>query len=290
MEKLIGLQSTDYEHPLDKAALEKVRNNVAFRKIMTEFIRIGVEKMFRIQYTGSCLRIDKDDYPEIYERLQNAGDVLGMTKLPDLYMQYDYYINAFTTGEKEPLMVLHSGMIDFLEPAEQQYIVGHELGHILSHHVLYHMIVDSFVGFLDLGLLTKPIELALLYWSRMSELTADRAGLLACQDVNACIKAMIKMAGLPQSQYDNINIPAFIEQAHEFGEKSGGLIDESIKFISIAQSTHPWLVLRASELLKWIESGDYNAIINKRRAIVCPHCGNTIPAEPEICPVCGGKH
>jgi rubrerythrin len=124
----------------------------------------------------------------------------------------------------------------------------------------------------------------------MSELTADRAGLLACQDLDACIRAMIKMAGLPQSQYDKINVAAFIDQAHEFGDRNNGLLDETIKFLSIAESTHPWLVLRASELLKWVESGEYDEVLKKRRAIVCPYCGNTISATPETCPICGGKH
>lgn len=208
MERLIGLESTDYEHPDDRKALDKLKSNVAFRKIMTEVIKQGVERIYRIQYTGSCLKVDNDDYPEIYKVLSDAVNTLGMEKklIPDLYMQYDYMINAFTTGEARPLMVLNSGTLDLLEPKEQTYIVGHELGHILSHHVLYHMIVNSLTGIIDLGaLINAAIELPLFYWSRMSELTADRAGLLACQDLSACIRAMIKMAGLPQAQYDKIN-------------------------------------------------------------------------------------
>lgn len=292
MEKLIGLQSTDYEHPDDKKALDKLKGNVAFRKIMTEVIRQGVERIYRIQYTGSCLKIDKDDYPSIYKMLSNAVETLGVEKdlVPDLYLQYDYMVNAFTTGEKKPLLVLNSGTLDLLEPEEQTYIIGHELGHILSHHVLYHMIVNSLTGFIDLGgLLNAAIELPLFYWSRMSELTADRAGLLACQDVQACIRAMIKMAGLPQSQYNRINVQAFIDQAHDFNTKNTGFLDESFKFLAIANSTHPWLVLRAAELLKWIEAGEYDRVISLRKSIECPHCGNDRPAGVSPCPYCQGE-
>ena len=287
MERLIGLKPTDYEHPSDKAALDKLRSNTAFRTLMTEFIHHGVERIYRIQYTGSCLKIDKSDYPEIYQVLENAGNTLGVKKLPDLYMQYDYFINAFTTGEKQTLMVLYSGVIDLLEEEEQQYIIGHELGHIMSSHVLYHMMVNGLVDLIDLGPLNAAIELPLYYWSRMSELTADRAGLLACQDINAAIRAMIKMAGLPQAQYDKINVQAFIDQAHDFNEKNTGFLDETFKFISIANSTHPWLVLRAAELLKWVESGEYEQIIAAKRAIECPHCGGDVAADTKVCPICG---
>lgn len=285
--RLIGLKSSDYEHPLDRQALEKLKKNVAFRKIMAEVIHQGVERIYRIQYTGSCLKIDKDDYPDIHRLLWEAGDTLGMSQLPDLYMQWEYFINAFTTGEKEPLMVLYSGVIDMLEPKEQQYIIGHELGHILSHHVLYHMIVNSLTGMIDLGsLINTAIELPLFYWSRMSELTADRAGLLACQDFDATIRAMIKMAGLPKSQYDKINVQAFIDQARDFDEKNTGFMDETFKFLAIANSSHPWLVLRASELLKWVEAGEYDRILREKRAIKCPRCEGDIPAESNCCPIC----
>lgn len=290
MEKLIGLQSSEYEHSDDKKALDRLKSNVAFRKIMAEVIRQGVERIYRIQYTGSCLKVDKDDYPGIYKVLGNAVDTLGVEGklVPDLYLQYDYMINAFTTGEHQPLLVLNSGTLDLLEEDEQTFIIGHELGHILSHHVLYHMIVNSLTGFIDLGaLINAAIELPLFYWSRMSELTADRAGLLACQDVTACIRAMIKMAGLPQSQYKHINTQAFIDQAHEFNTKNTGFLDESFKFIAIANSTHPWLVLRAAELLKWVDSGEYDALLKKHRAIECPHCGNDIAAGDNPCPICG---
>ena len=292
MEKLIGLQSTDYEHPDDRKALDKLKGNVAFRKIMTEVIRQGVERIYRIQYTGSCLKVDEEDYPSIYKVLGDAVSTLGVEKhlVPDLYLQYDYMVNAFTTGEKRPLLVLNSGTLDLLEPDEQTFIIGHELGHILSHHVLYHMIVNSMTEFIDLGaLVNAAIELPMFYWSRISELTADRAGLLACQDVKACIRAMIKMAGLPQSQYDRINVQAFIDQAHDFNTKNTGFLDESFKFLAIANSTHPWLVLRAAELLNWVESGEYQRILDLRKGIECPHCGNARSAGISPCPICGGE-
>lgn len=292
MEKLIGLESTDYEHPDDKKALDRLKNNVAFRKIMTEVIRQGVERIYRIQYTGSCLKVDQDDYPSIYKVLGDATTTLGLDTqknlIPELYLQYDYTINAFTTGETKPILVLNSGTLDLLERDEQTYIIGHELGHILSHHVLYHMIVTSLASFIDLGsLINTAIQLPLFYWYRMSELTADRAGLLACQDLRACIRAMIKMAGLPESQYNRINVQAFIDQAHDFNTKNTGFLDESFKFVAIANSMHPWLVMRAAELLKWVESGDYDRVLKLRGAMICPHCDNEKAAGVPICPYCG---
>lgn len=285
--KLIGLKPSDYEHPLDKKALDTLKSNVLLRKAMTELVHYGVERVQRIQYTGSCLKISDKNYPEMHQLLSDTCETLGLDKVPDFYMQWEYALNAMTTGEKQPLIIAYSGLFDLLTEKEIQYILGHEVGHILSHHVLYHMIVEGSLSITGMAsFLGGALELPLFYWYRMSELTGDRAGLLACQDFKTAISAMIKMAGLPKSQYDRIDIDAFLEQAREFRESYTGMVDETIKFLSIAQSTHPWLVLRAAELLEWVESGEYDRILNSKKAIVCPHCDLEIPADASICPYC----
>ena len=67
MERLIGLKSTEYEHPADKAALEKLRNSTVFKTLMTEFIHQGVERIYRIQYTG---RLRSRITPKFTKRLK----------------------------------------------------------------------------------------------------------------------------------------------------------------------------------------------------------------------------
>lgn len=96
----------------------------------------------------------------------------------------------------------------------------------------------------------------------MSEFTADRAGLLCCQNKDAMIRAFIKMAGLPKEQYNNIPTESFIQQARDFKALDVEGMNKVVKLLSIADSTHPWTVMRSAELLKWIESGEYDKIIN----------------------------
>ena len=39
-------------------------------------------------------------------------------------------------------------------------------------------------------------------------------------------------------------------------------LNKVIKLISIADASHPWTVMRAAELLNWINDGAYSEIIN----------------------------
>jgi len=106
------------------------------------------------------------------------------------------------------------------------------------------------------------IQYALYYWDRMSEFTADRAGLLCCQNKDAMVRAFIKMAGLPIKEYRELHPDTFIQQAHDFKMLDVDNMNKFIKLISIADSTHPWTVMRASELFRWIEEGKYKDFIN----------------------------
>ena len=77
------------------------------------------------------------------------------------------------------------------------------------------------------------------------------------------ITSFIKMAGLPQSEFDNIKPETFIQQARDFKMLDYDGMNKAIKFLSIADESHPWTVMRSAELLKWIEDGEYNQFITR---------------------------
>jgi hypothetical protein len=107
------------------------------------------------------------------------------------------------------------------------------------------------------------LQIPLFYWSRMTDLTADRVGLLACQDINVALRTMIKLAGAPESLYGELNVEAFIEQAENFTWQKMGLMNSIIEKISVMDNAAPWMVRRASELLKWYKSCEYDQLINR---------------------------
>ncbi len=298
MEKniLLGLQSKDYEHPFDKAALAKMKKLSGFETATTFFLDYTSVKWQIIQLQGSHFHITEDSCPELYHRMIQVLQTLDVHSPLKLYTRWNYDINGYTTGLNDTtIMVLNSGTVDLLTPEEQLYVIGHEAGHIKSGHILYHTMADLFNDVMDIiplgSTLTMPIYYALKYWQRMSEFTADRAGLLACQDLDVAIDAIIKTAGIPKKFFGHNNREAFIQQAHEFSNSFDGFTDNMIKFASIASSSHPWTVLRAAELLKWVETGEYQQVIDRYQVKNCcnPLCGEKIASSAEICPYCGSK-
>jgi Zn-dependent protease with chaperone function len=306
--KLYQLQSVEYEHKFDRKALETLEGTPGLEKMARKYNKHAIERVMRLQYTGSALKVNNNNFPDIYSLLEEACDNLQLNHIPELYITWDYTVNGFTSGSENPLIVLHSGAVDLLTPEELLWLIGHEVGHIKSGHMLYHEmgeiipILGAVVGAATLGiggLVGMGLEAALFHWVRMSELTADRAGLLACQDNDVAISALMKASGVPKKFFDKINTEDFIQQARDFQGYDYDSLDKVAKAATIMWKEHPWTVMRASEILKWYESGEYKSIIDKHSnmevisgtsgAMPCLKCGFELTGQEKFCPGCGSK-
>jgi Zn-dependent protease with chaperone function len=129
--------------------------------------------------------------------------------------------------------------------------------------------------------------MALLHWQRMSEYTADRAGLLGCQDAKVAFRTLMKLAGLPQKYYSKINTADFIAQAKTFEAL------ERDKFAIIAKvlnmdASHPYTVMRAKQLLDWYDGGGYDQVLKNPQVLkrLCTRCSYTLKGTELFCPGC----
>lgn len=298
---LFGLRPEEYEHPLDRKALEALQGTPGLERFMRWINENFTELSYTIAYTGSCVEVTPRMFPKLYMILEDVCNTIHIKPMPALYIEQNPMINAFTVGSEKPIVVLNTATVELLTENELQYIIGHEVGHIKSGHCLYRMMAwklfPLFIQFLSSltagygGLAIEPIYLALQYWSRMSEYTADRAGLLACQDVDAVTTACMKMGGVPKIYYDNLDSQAFMEQARRFEEFDQSKWKKFMKLLAIMDSTHPWTVYRAKEVDKWIQNEAYANLLQKRGAkmdyVPCPSCGNRLLDTANFCNRCG---
>jgi hypothetical protein len=273
MEKkqLIELRPSVYEHPFDRQALISLEQMPGVSLLFKKINEYGLDRLFRFTCTANNIRVNERNFPELYEAFIEACDILDLEAIPELYLLHGTgYIRTFTIGVKNPIVIINVDGMKQLTFEELVYVFGHELGHIKSKHLLYHqasfvlpalgkVIANSTLGFG--GLVTNGIELALYQWVIMAKLTCDRAGLLACQDKDVAITALMKQGGVPRECLNSTVIEEFIEQAHDFDSYSLDNIDKITKIFSFMESMRPWAILRASELIKWVDSGEYLALI-----------------------------
>ncbi len=112
------------------------------------------------------------------------------------------------------------------------------------------------------GVALLPIRLAVLEWSRKSELSSDRAGLLGGQDPIKAQRLFMKMAGGTRlGEYSGqLDVDSFMVQANEYLGSNEGL-DVVYKILHTLALTHPMHTVRAAELQQWVTGGDYDRIL-----------------------------
>ncbi|MFD7452231.1 M48 family metallopeptidase [Kitasatospora sp. NPDC059827] len=254
-----------WEHPADRSALVALRRLSGFDDVLRKLAGLVSERSIRLMFLATAVKTSERQFPELYGMVRDAAYVLDLEQVPDLYVSQDPTVNAFTIGIDTPIIVVTSGLVELLDEEELRSVIGHEVGHAMSGHAVYRtmlMILTNIatrIAWVPLGnLAIMAIVTALKEWFRKAELSSDRAGLLAGQDLQASMRALMKLAG--GHNLAEMNVDAFLEQAEEY-EKAGDLRDGVLKLLQLLPQTHPFAVVRVAQLKKWAESDEYRSIL-----------------------------
>ena len=261
---LTQIAAVSWEHPADRAALQGLRSVPGFDEVVKKIFGFLGERGVRLLFQADAVRVGATQFPKLNALYTDVLTSLDWPERPELFVSQTPFVNAGAFGMDRPFIVINSGALNLLDDDEMRALLGHELGHVMSGHALYRTILILIlnVSFASLpflaGLALLPVRIALLEWYRKSELSSDRAGLLASQDATASLRMFLKMAGGGDMKQMDLN--AFLVQAKEY-ETSGGALDRIFQILNTLDRTHPFNTLRAAELQRWIEGGDYDRIL-----------------------------
>ncbi|HEY2575673.1 MAG TPA: M48 family metallopeptidase [Streptosporangiaceae bacterium] len=263
--RLPGISSRAYEHPADRSALVALRKLTGFDVLLRRLSGLFNDRSLRLMFLASSVRADENQFAYIYETLRDGSYILDLPTVPELFITQDPIVNAMALGADKPFIVITTGLVNLCDPEELRFVVGHELGHVLSGHsvyrtMLFHLIrLAQRIAWMPIGYLgLRAIIWGLEEWYRKSELSCDRAGLLAGQDVDAARRALMKMAG--GAHMSELSADAFHQQAHEY-DAVPDVREGLLKLLQLEGTTHPFAVVRFAELDRWAESGDYARIL-----------------------------
>ncbi len=261
--RLDQIDSRAWEHPADRAALGALRTIPGFDEILKKILGAFGERSIRLAFQADAVRVGERQFPRLHRLWSGVHETLDSPQHYDLYVSQTPFVNAGAFGVDKPWVVLFSGSLRLLQDDEIESVMGHELGHVLSGHALYHTMMVILIqlaaaGSGIVGMAATPILLALREWYRKSELSSDRAGLLAVQRPGAAMSALMRLAGGGSPEEMDLN--AFLAQADEY-RKSDNILDQVLKVLNALNMTHPFLVMRAALLRDWIEEGGYDRIV-----------------------------
>lgn len=266
------LSPAAFQHPLDVQATYNLRR-VPFLALALKAISSSVfERQMRLLNISSAVRLGPNQGRSIYEKFVQAGQILDLPDLPEVYVSNQYTINAVAFGIEKYQIILYSGLIDALEEEELMAVIGHELGHVKCEHMLYktmayilrYLGVEVLYNLLPAGtgaLASLPLLLGILHWERMAEFSCDRAALLVTQKPDAVASALAKLAGGSKKILPEINMEGILAQAEEYEEADEQVIEKLFKVNMLLLQTHPFPIVRAREILDWGQSETYRQIM-----------------------------
>jgi Zn-dependent protease with chaperone function len=263
--RLPDISSRAYEHPADRSALVALRKLTGFDVILRNIASLFSDRSLRLLFLASSVRASEQQFPQIYQMMLDGAYVLDLPRVPELFIWQNPQVNAMALGTDKPFIVITTGLVDLMDEDELRFVIGHELGHVLSGHAVYRTMLYALLGLVArLGLIPiawiglKAVIWGLEEWYRKSELSCDRAGLLAAQDIPAARRALMKIAG--GSRLAELSPDAFLEQAREY-DAVPDVRESLIKLMQLQGTTHPFAVVRFAELDRWASDGEYTDIL-----------------------------
>ncbi|QTA84881.1 M48 family metallopeptidase [Desulfonema magnum] len=194
----------------------------------------------RTDLLGEAVRITADLLPEIHETYQSCLDILGHGFSGELFVRQSMEYNASVFAHEKKFDVLvHSALLNDFTPDELAFVFGHELGHVLFEHSRFCVfdILSNPEG------VSRDTADILFRWSRASEVSADRVGLLCCGKLSTAVTALFKTAsGLAGIDMDQM-LRSFRRQYEDL-EKQLREASDDLSWVR----THPMIPIRFKAL------------------------------------------
>ncbi len=205
--------------------------------LLVAFFRYVVMGFFIGNIKGTSVKLNEEQFPEIYAIVKEQSLAIGLKEIPEVYVTEGNF-NAFVTKFlRKKFLMLFSQVIETGSRGNYdvlRFVIGHELGHIKRKHLSSQLwfLPSVFIPFLNMA------------YSRGREYTCDRIGHHFSSD-GAMEGILILAAG--KEIYTKINVKNYLEQSQSEGSF---WVWFSEKF-----STHPYAFKRLNAVKRYAEKG-----------------------------------
>jgi Zn-dependent protease with chaperone function len=259
--RLKGISPRAFQHPADRAASAALGSIPYLDRVVRKLIELGYERALRQSFLGSSVKLSEQQLGDIWREHNIAYTTLDIDEVPDLYLTQFPLANAMAIGARHPIVVVQSALTALLDAPQRRAVFAHEAAHILADHQMYRTALEILIGLgrgARLPLPLAPVRVALLEWSRATELSSDRAAALVTRDPLVVCRTLMSLAG--GAMVDELDLDVFMRQGLEYSEGGGGL-ERLTRLMLDLGVTHPLPVRRAHELMAWVRSGDFDRIV-----------------------------
>jgi hypothetical protein len=242
----------------ERAVAERISAHPLFQALAARYVPSD-PALTRRRLLAQSLRLTDTMAPSAYQQAREAQRVLCVRGDLELYQSSGRENAAIHLIEAPVVMEVQGRLLPLLDAETSLALFGHELGHYLAHGPWSRLGSVHVVALAADRLPNVPAELnaALQALSVLRELTADRVGLLASQDLHAALRLeMVATTGL-SADCLTWDTAAYLAQCQEL------MRSVASDGTGIYASSHPEHSLRAYALWLFSETQEYHALTGR---------------------------
>jgi hypothetical protein len=152
---------------------------------------------------GQTVVADRVSHPRLMAALRDAAGRLGSRSPARVLVGAVEGLGATAAlaFKSEEIIIVHPSVLD-LDDEGLAFQLGRAAGHLQQGHAVYLnalWLLDREPGQVT-NWVVGPATAALTSWARLGDVTADRAGLIACGNVDVAVRELLSMAGIDASE------------------------------------------------------------------------------------------
>lgn len=169
---------------------------------------------------GESLKVTSNTTKEIFDAFMEVKKALQIEDKVDLYIECNSEFNAFSVRSVDPdfphIVRIQSALINLLTKEELKFVIGHELGHLVNKDSL----INALYGYIykrddNDDEIPAYVKMRKDIFDQLSELAADRYGLIACGNLESCVSALYKISSGLNLHKLNVSIPCLMKENEE---------------------------------------------------------------------------
>lgn len=283
------LESDEFRHPAEVELIDTLMTrNPGIQDLVAE-TRQAQDEFVRERdrlYSLAAVQVGPTQYPEVHQIAVDTARSLGLSSNHKVFIVNDaetwgnvfgvpthgHYGNSFGPFS----LVLNAGLIKAMDPEELRFVIAREMGHVKANHRFYTAIAFRYQAKSKRMPRLNPDEQAtdapglggalLLFFGRgpqarrLSEYSADRAGIAATRDPEAAFRALAKLAAGDLQGVPGFDLEAFKQQVEQARRD---LTSKDIASLVQSEGYVPYILSRVGELQRFAESQDFQRLVDR---------------------------
>lgn len=260
---LKGLRLEDYIHPREKKYRQSREEDAGLvGKGLDALNDLSVSIVRRITQ-GQYVEITRETAPRVMGILDDVCTILDHPTPPRVYVCRQMSQDIAVGGTDSAQILVPDCILDQFDEGMLYYVFGNAVSMFKAGHVR----LATVCSVLGDSPLMMPFRLPLQAYLRAADLTSDRGGLLACQDIGAAMRYMLWEAGLPLRETRELDAPALTALAEAYLSEMERVGADWVTHLSSEWMKLNWAttapIYRLRELCDWYRT-DYEAILGRR--------------------------